>query len=70
MIKMTDVRKEVILAFADCNMNAAETARKTYRSYNSIEYHIGIIRTITGLDPKNFYDLGKLVMMVRGDDND
>lgn len=68
MIKMTDVRKEVILALADCNMNAAEAARKIHLSVETVFYHFRKIRELTGLDPKNFYDLAKLVMMVKGGD--
>lgn len=62
---LTDVDKEVILAYADCNMNTYHAAKKIYLHRNTIMHHLKKVRRLTGLDPLNFYDLHKLVAMVR-----
>lgn len=58
-------RREVILALAENDMNAAKTAREIYLSVSCVQYHIGEIRRETGLDPRRFYDLVRLVNMAR-----
>ena len=56
----------IILAFADSGMNIAETAFVVYMNRGTVIYHMEKIKRITGLDPRNFYDLYKLVSMVKG----
>lgn len=53
--------REVVLALADNNMNATETARQLYAHRNTVCYHFKKVKKVTGLDPLNFYDLHKLV---------
>lgn len=65
--KITPIRREIILALADCNMNVMATARKLFRDHSTVRYHIRIIKRITGLDPMNFYDLCELVACVKGE---
>lgn len=62
---MDERAAEIILALADHNMNITKVARVGYMHRNTVLYHIGKIKRITGLDPTNFYDLHKLVDMVR-----
>jgi transcriptional regulator with XRE-family HTH domain len=64
-----DLDKKIILALADYNMNEAQVARKMYMHRNSVVYHLHNVRDATGLDPENFYDLAKLVEMVKGEEN-
>lgn len=56
----------IILAMADTNMKPAETARAVYMHRGTVTFHFEKIKRITGLDPENFYDLHKLVNMVKG----
>lgn len=63
--EMTPVRCDIVLALADCRMRAATAAKKLYMDNSTVRYHIGIIKSITGKDPMNFYDLGELVKMVK-----
>ena len=56
---------ETILGFADCNMRVNTLSRKIYVTRNGIEYRIRRIRTRTGLNPKNFHDLCRLVEMAK-----
>ena len=64
---MTEMDKKVILALAECDMCVSRTGRKLYMHHNSIMYHVRRIREITGLDPKKFYDLQRLVEEVKND---
>ena len=63
---MTERDKEIIIALADCNMNESEVARRLYFHRNGVVYHLNSVKKKTGLDPTNFYDLVKLVGIVRG----
>ena len=65
-MKSTD--KEVILMLADCNMNAAEAARRMMYHRNTIIFRMQSIKKKTGLNPGNFYDLVKLVEIVGGEE--
>lgn len=54
---------QVILAFAENNMKLQATANALGRNYDTVAWRIARINAITGLDPRNFYDLIKLVDM-------
>lgn len=62
---MSELDAEIILALADNNMNRLKTARALYMHRNNIIYHIRKVQRVTGLDPTNFYDLCKLVQMIK-----
>lgn len=62
---MTDRMKEVVLAIADANMNVSEAGRMLYLHRNTILYYCDEIVKRTGLDPRCFYDLEKLVWRVK-----
>ena len=63
--RLTEVRREVVLAFADCNMNLSEVGRKLYMHHNTVKYHLDRTKAITGIDPCNFYGLAELVKMIK-----
>lgn len=67
---LDDRKKEIILAMAECNMRECAAARKCYCSRNNVVYHCEQICKKTGLNPKNFYDLIKLVEMVKNGGRD
>lgn len=56
---------ETILTFADCNMNMRKTSKTCHVHYNSVQYALAKTHQLTGLNPKNFYDLIELVKMAR-----
>lgn len=62
---MDELDFDIILSLADNNMNITKVARIKYMHRNTVVYHINKVKNITGLDPTNFYDLHKLVEMVR-----
>ena len=68
---LSERQREVIKAFADCNMNASVTAKRTFTDRNTIYYHIREIRRKTGLNPRCFRDLNKLLSILeKGIDGD
>ena len=62
---MTERQKEVVLGYAACDMNAVETGRKLYLSCVAVGYHLNQIKKSTGIDPRSFYGLCKLVQMAK-----
>lgn len=62
---LDDLDDAIILAFANNNMRATETAYATKVHRNTVMYRLGKIKMLTGLDPMNFFDLYKLVEIVR-----
>ncbi len=61
---MEDRDKKLLKAYAAHNMNVRETGDAVYLHYNSIRYRFRLIQRETGLDPRNFYDLEKLLAMI------
>ncbi len=62
-MKLSETGKEVILKFAECDMKISSASRALYMHRNTVDYHLEIARRETGLNPKRFYDLVKLVGM-------
>lgn len=65
MRTMDEKQREIIIAMADHNMSIQKVADALYRHRNTVDYHIGCIRKKYGLDPRNFYDLCKLLEMAK-----
>lgn len=65
---MTDLDVEIILALADCDMSVARTGQKLYMHQNTVKYHLAKVKKETGLNPKCFYDLVKLLAMIERED--
>lgn len=63
--EITPIRRAIILALADCKLRANAAARMLYMDHSTVQYHIKIIKNITGKDARNFYDLVELVRMVK-----
>lgn len=61
---MEDRDKKLLKAYAAHNMNVRETGGSVYLHYNSIRYRFRLIQRETGLNPRNFYDLEKLLAMI------
>lgn len=65
---MTEQHRKLILTYAKCDMNRSEAGRKLYMHVNTVDYHLKKIKKETGLDPKKFYDLIKLLEMEAEED--
>ena len=61
---------ESLMAYANANMKIYVAAKESYRDKATVKYHLEQVKQKTGLDPRNFYDLVKLVEMLGGDGND
>lgn len=55
----------IILALADNNMRVTETSYALNIHRNTVMYRLEKIKQLTRLDPLNFYDLHKLVEIVK-----
>lgn len=62
---LTDVDIQVVLAFADNNMNATETGKNLFLAKSTVQYHLESVGKKTGLNPFRFYDLVKLVRRLK-----
>lgn len=59
-------QKEIILAYAENDMDAKATSKKLYLSPSTMWYHLSRIKMDTGIDPKTFYGLCQLVQRMGG----
>ena len=62
---MTLRQAETIISLAKNNMNARATARSMFVHYQTVIYNIKMIHRNTGLNPLNFDDLNKLLLMAK-----
>ena len=60
---MTELQIKIIKAYANNGMNVSRTARYLRYHRNSVVYHFERIEDATGLNPRDFYDLVKLLRM-------
>lgn len=65
MDNLTHTDIEILLAMADYNLNETAVSRAKFMHRNTVVYHINKVKSITGLDPTKFYDLCKLIQMVK-----
>ena len=61
MAKLTERDWDVVMTYADNNMNALATSKAMYISDSGVEYHLAKVKELTGLNPKCFYDLVELL---------
>ena len=62
---MTPIQTKIIRCLADFDMSVGKVAAHLHYHRNSIEYHIEAIKKSTGLHPKKFYDLCKLLELIK-----
>lgn len=65
MPDLSPADRETVLAFAQCNMSATKAAKLAHRSRSGILYRLELVKLHTGLNPWDFYELGKLVEIAR-----
>lgn len=63
--ELTDVRKKLIVALSENGMVVSRAASSIGIDNATARYHIKMIKAITGKNPRDFYDLGDLVDMVK-----
>lgn len=55
---------QLIVALANADMNVSKVAREGFFSWDGAKYHFEKIYKRTQLNPRNFYDLAKLVGVI------
>ena len=56
---------QTLKVWAGNSMSRKKTAAALYRAPTGLDYRLDSIKKRTGLNPKNFFDLNKLLMMIR-----
>lgn len=67
-VGLTERQKVVVRTFVANDMSISKTAKALHYHRNSIIYQLGRILEITGLNPRKFNDLCKLVVLLQLDD--
>lgn len=68
--ELTYTQKEMIRSMARNRLALSATAREMNYARNSLEYHLARVKAVTGLDPREFYDMVKLIEIVGESDSD
>ena len=58
---MTEQQAKMVLAYAKGSMRARAAASEVFVTAGDVHYQFKKIKQETGLDPKNFFDLCRLV---------
>lgn len=62
---MTKHEAIVIVAMSNSRLSGREAARRLNYHHNTIYYHVNNIMRDTGLDPRDFHDMVKLLPMAK-----
>lgn len=62
---LTDVQRQTLTAFVDCDMDVGQTALALFVHRNTVHYRLRQIERLTGRDVRRFSDLLELVIGVR-----
>jgi hypothetical protein len=62
---LTDVQRQTLMAFVDCDTDVGQTARALFVHRNTVHYRLRQIERLTGRDVRRFSDLLELVIGVR-----
>lgn len=62
---LDDLDCTIVHVFAENDMRGNLTAKQLFMCESSVTYHFRKIRKKTGLNPRNFYDLVKLVQAIK-----
>jgi sugar diacid utilization regulator len=63
--RLSEREIEIIFGLADNRLSTKKTADSLFFSQNAVIYHVNRIKMKTGLDAKDFYDLTKLIEIVK-----
>lgn len=58
---MTEHQAKIILAYAKNGMRAGAAGKELFMAGQNVHHHLRKIKRDTGLNPKNFFDLCRLV---------
>lgn len=61
--ELSPIERECVVAMAENGMRPLRAANAIYMHRNTMVYHLRMVEKKTGLDPRDFYDLGVLLKM-------
>ena len=64
---LSDMDIECVLAYAEHDMRVKAAAEKMHYHGNTIRYHLAAVEEKTGYDPRKFYELVRIVGMIKGE---
>lgn len=59
--KLTEEDLSFLHEYAKCNMRSSDAARRIFVHRNTMEYHLDKVKEKTGLDPRKFHQLVRLL---------
>lgn len=62
---MSKYQAKIIVLYAQASMNRSGVAKILGVNTSTLTYHFNVIQDKTGLDPRNFFDLGELYTIAR-----
>ena len=62
--KLKDIDAEILIAFVCNNMSIEDTAKSQFIHRNTVTYHLEKVEAVTGLNPRNFFDLVQLMELI------
>lgn len=68
-IELSEFERRIIIAFADNDMRIAQVSRMFHYNDATITYHFERVHKRTGLNPRKFHDLVRLIQYIRAADS-
>ena len=68
MTPLTDIQREVLVAYAECGMTGSRVAEKLFVHPNSVVYNLDCAKKKTKLDPRNTFELIQLLQLIGATD--
>lgn len=62
--KLTETQKMIVVSMAKNGFCESKVARELHFNHNTVRYHIEEVKRKTELDPRDFYDMQKLLKEV------
>ena len=59
--ELAEIDREILVAYANCSMSVLRASRAAHYDRRTISNHLNFVRDVTGLDPRDFYCLTRLI---------
>ena len=63
---LTEAQEQIIVAMCDNRLNMSEVGRKLYMTTGAVQWNCNNIKKKTGYDPRDFWDMQKLLELMKG----
>ena len=68
--ELTEVQEQIIVTMCDNGLNMSKTGRALYMTASNVNVHCNKIKRKTGLDPRDFWEMQKLLELMKGKTNE